>query len=81
MASNNPMDKAEKAFKKEEQRREGAKNLAAYQQAEIEQQKKTERLRALRLAHEAEQAAAEAEKPKAAPKKKPARKKVAQPAL
>jgi hypothetical protein len=39
-----PMDKAEKAFKKEEQRREGKKNLADYEQAAIVEQKKTERL-------------------------------------
>lgn len=71
----NPMDKAEKAFKKQEQRREGAKNLAEYQQSQIAVEQKTERLRALRLAHEAEQAAAEAAKPDAQPKKKPARKK------
>lgn len=76
MASNDPMDKAEKAFKKEEQRREGVKNLADYQQAAIAEEKKTARLRALRLAHEAQQAEADAAAAAAAPvaKKKPAKK-------
>jgi hypothetical protein len=71
-----PMDKAEKAFKKEEQRREGKKNLADYEQAAIVEQKKTERLRALRLAHEAQQAEADAAAAAAepAPKKKAAKK-------
>ncbi|HEX5778039.1 MAG TPA: transcriptional regulator [Xanthobacteraceae bacterium] len=74
MASSNPMDKAAAAFKKEEQRREGAKNMAEFQAAQLAEQKKIERLRALRLAHEAQQAeieaAAPAAKPKAAAKKK-----------
>ncbi len=75
-----PMDKAERAFKKEGQRREGAKNLAEYQQNEINQQKKTARLRALRLAHEAKQAEIEAAEaaanptPKKTSRKKPAKK-------
>jgi hypothetical protein len=79
VASSNPMDKAERAFKKEEQRREGQKNMLEFQQAQIAVQKKTERLRALRLAHEARQAtaaaateAAPAAKPKTARKKKAA---------
>lgn len=62
MASD-PMNKAEKAFKREEQRREGARNLADYQQAQAAAEKKTERLRALRLAHEAELAKAAAYAP------------------
>lgn len=69
MASSNPMDKAAAAFKKEEQRREGAKNLAEIQAAQMAEQKKIERLRALRLAHEAQLAEAEAAAP--APKAKP----------
>ena len=56
MASSNPMDKAAAAFKKEEQRREGAKNMAEIQAAQMAEQKKIERLRALRLAHEAQPA-------------------------
>jgi len=71
----NPMDKAERAFKKEEQRREGVKNMADHQQAAIAEEKKTARLRALRLAHEAQQAEADAAAAAAAPaKKKPAKK-------
>jgi hypothetical protein len=66
-----PMDKAEKAFKKEERRREGVKNMADYEQAAIAERKKTARLRELRLAHEAQQAQAEA----AAATAKPAAKK------
>lgn len=75
-----PMDKAERAFKKEEQRREGKKNLADYEQAAIAEEKKTARLRALRLAHEAQQAEAKAAEDAASPiksprKRKPAKKK------
>jgi hypothetical protein len=70
----NPMDKAERAFKKEEQRREGVKNMADYQQATAAEEKKTARLRALRLAHEAQQAEADAVAAAAAPKKKAAKK-------
>lgn len=72
----NPMDKAAAAFKKEEQRREGAKNMADYQQAAIAEEKKTARLRALRLEHEAKQAEAGAAAAAAAPapKKKSPRK-------
>ncbi len=58
MASSNPMDKAAAAFRKEELRREGEKNLAAYRQAQVDEQRKIERLRTLRLAHEAGIAAA-----------------------
>jgi hypothetical protein len=72
----NPMDKAERAFKKEEQRREGVKNVGDYQQAVIAEEKKTARLRALRLAHEAQQAEADAAAAAAKPaaKKKSAKK-------
>lgn len=72
-------EKAQKAFKQEETRREGAKNLAEYRQAQIKEMKKTERLRAMRLAQEAELAATERASaaldapPKAAPKKKAAK--------
>jgi hypothetical protein len=78
MASN-LMEKAERAFKKEEQRREGAKNMSDYEQSLAAEQKKTERLRAMRLAHETQQAEAQADvsaaKPKAASRKKSATKK------
>jgi hypothetical protein len=64
------MDKAAKAFKKEEQRREGVKNMAEFQQAQIAVEKKTERLRAMRLAHEAQMAEAELAAQAAKPKSK-----------
>lgn len=51
-----PSSPAERAAKKEEQRREGEKNMAEYRAAKIAEEKKTERLRALRLAHEAKEA-------------------------
>lgn len=63
MASINAMDKAAAAFKKEEQRREGTKAMAEYQAAQIAEQKKTEKLRALRLAREAVESSAPAPKP------------------
>lgn len=53
MASN-PMDKAAAAFKKEEQRREGQMHMAEYKAAKAAEEKKTERLRALRLARDAD---------------------------
>ena len=64
MASPNVIDKAAAAFKKEERQREGAKAMVEYKAALAAEEKKTERLRALRLAREAA-APAEAEvKPK-----------------
>ena len=77
MASSNPMDKAAAAFKKEEQRREGAKNMAEIQAAQAAEHKKIERLRALRLAHEAQLAAEEAAAPPVKAKVKPASRKKA----
>jgi hypothetical protein len=80
VASSNPIDKAAAAFKKEEMRREGEKNLAAYRQAQIDEQRKIERLRTLRLAHEAGIAASQSElidgdePARPAKKKKPAKK-------
>lgn len=69
---------AEKALKKEEQRREGEKNLAEFRLAKAAEERKTERLRELRLAHEAGLAAeaASADAAKATPKtrKRPAAK-------
>jgi hypothetical protein len=50
-------DKAAAAFKKQEQAREGAKAMAEYQADMIAEQKKIEKLRALRLAHEAAETA------------------------
>jgi hypothetical protein len=52
VASTNPVDKAAAAFKKQQQAREGEKAMAEYRAAQIAEEKKTERLRALRLAQE-----------------------------
>jgi hypothetical protein len=52
VASTNPVDKAAAAFKKQQQAREGEKAMAEYRAAQIAEEKKTERLRALRLARE-----------------------------
>lgn len=65
MASN-LMDKAAAAFKKEEQRREGEKHLSEYKAAKIAEEKKTERLRALRLARDAALPAEDKSRKKAA---------------
>jgi hypothetical protein len=56
--------KAEAAFKKQQQVKEGEKAMAEYRAALIAAERKTERLRALRLAKEAAAPAVEA-KPKA----------------
>ena len=53
MASTNTMDKAAAAFKKQQQAREGEKAMAEYRAAQLAEEAKTERLRALRLAREA----------------------------
>jgi predicted metal-dependent hydrolase len=52
VASTNTVDKAAAAFKKQQQAREGEKAMAEYRAAQIAEEKKTERLRALRLARE-----------------------------
>lgn len=52
MASTNTVDKAAAAFKKQQQAREGEKAMAEYRAAQIAEEKKTERLRAMRLARE-----------------------------
>lgn len=64
VASTNAMDKAAAAFKKEEQKREGAKAMAEYRAAQAAEQRKTERLRAARLAQEAAGAPQPAKKKK-----------------
>jgi hypothetical protein len=56
-------NKAEAAFKKEQRVREGAKAMAEYKASQLAEQKKTERLRALRLARDAKEAEAAAERP------------------
>ncbi|HXD47117.1 MAG TPA: hypothetical protein VN655_18500 [Pseudolabrys sp.] len=68
--------KAEATFKrKEQQAREGAIAMAEYISDQAATRAKTEKLRALRLAHEAQETTAEpaAEAPAAKPKKKAAR--------
>jgi hypothetical protein len=52
VASTNTVDKAAAAFKKQQQAREGEKAMAEYRAAQIAEEKKTERLRALRLAQQ-----------------------------
>jgi hypothetical protein len=54
VASTNPVDKAAAAFKKQQQAREGEKAMAEYRAAQIAEEKKTERLRAMRLARESD---------------------------
>ena len=54
MASTNPVDKAAAAFKKQQQAREGEKAMAEYRAAQVAEEKKTERLRAMRLARESD---------------------------
>jgi hypothetical protein len=70
----NAIDKAAAAFKKEERVREGQQAMAEYNAARAAEEKKIERLRALRLAREAADAAAPAPAPAArtssAPKKR-----------
>ncbi len=68
-----PSSPAERAAKKEEQRREGEKNMAEYRAAKLAEEKKTERLRALRLEHEARQASIKRSEAAAAEKNKAAR--------
>ncbi|MEX2126828.1 MAG: hypothetical protein WD871_01105 [Xanthobacteraceae bacterium] len=62
---------AEIQFKKAQQAEEGKKAMAEYEANAIAMRKKTERLKALRLARDAEEAAAE---PAAPAKKKPGKK-------
>lgn len=75
MASTNPLDKAAAAFKKQEQQREGTKAMAEYQAGLVAEEKKTAKLRALRLAREAKDAEAEAAAPAPKARAKPAEKK------
>jgi hypothetical protein len=53
MAPTNPIDKAAAAFKKQQQQREGQTAMAEYQAAMAKEERKTEKLRALRLARDA----------------------------
>jgi hypothetical protein len=78
VASTNAMDKAQAAFRKEEQQREGAKAMKEYLASKLAEEKKTERLRALRLAQEIEQRKIDEDAISAAPvvKKKSRKKKL-----
>ena len=73
MADNSKkLNAAEIQFKKTQQAIEGKQAMAQYEADAVATRKKTERLKALRLARDAEEAAAA---PPAAPKKKKAAKK------
>lgn len=52
MTSRNTMDKAAAAFKKQQQARDANQAMSEYRAAQIAEEKKTEKLRALRLARE-----------------------------
>ena len=66
---------ANKEFRKARQAEDGKRAMIDYENAAIAMRAKTEKLRALRLARDAEIAAAEAAAPPAEPKKKAAKKK------
>jgi hypothetical protein len=74
--SKDVMDRAEASFKKEERAREGAKAMRDYEAENRAVHEKTARLKALRLAKEAAEVAAE---PKAAEPKKAGRQSKATP--
>ena len=67
---NEAQDRANAKFKKDVQAREGAQAMMEYEAAGKAMRAKTERLKALRLAKEAADAAAEVAAPKPAPAKK-----------
>jgi hypothetical protein len=60
--------KAEAAFKKQQQAREGEKAMAEYRASFAAEERKTERLRALRLAKQAAAPAAEIKPARAKPR-------------
>jgi hypothetical protein len=64
--SKSAQDRAEASFKKDQRARDGAKAMAEYEAAGVAMRKKTERLKALRLAKEAADPAPEAGKKPAA---------------
>jgi hypothetical protein len=64
--SKSAQDRAEASFKKDQRARDGAKAMAEYEAAGVAMRKKTERLKALRLAKEAADLAPEAGKKPAA---------------
>ena len=65
-SSKSAQDRAEASFKKDQRARDGAKAMAEYEAAGVAMRKKTERLKALRLAKEAADTAPEAGKKPAA---------------
>lgn len=77
MADTSKADTANAQFKKAQREQDGKKAMAEYEADGIAMRAKTAKLRALRLARDAEQAATEAANP--APKKKSAVKKAAKP--
>ena len=66
---------ANNQFRKLRQAEDGKRAMTEYENAAVANRAKTARLKALRLAHEAEQAAIAAAAPPAPPKKKAAKKK------
>jgi hypothetical protein len=60
----NHLDKAAAAFKKQQQQQEGKTAMAEYQAAMVKEERKMEKLRALRLAREAEDRSEKDAKPK-----------------
>jgi hypothetical protein len=71
----NAMDKAAAAFKKQQQAREGKEAMTEYRAAQIAEEKKTERLRALRLAQEAAAAVQDSGAPETSKRRKSAARK------
>ncbi len=66
---------ANKEFRKARQAEDGKRAMIDYENAAVAMRAKTEKLRALRMARDAELAAAEAAAPKVEPKKKATKKK------
>lgn len=75
MANDSNTNAANKQFRKQRQAEEGKRAMVEYENTAAATRAKTARLRALRLAHEAEQAAAAEAAPPAPVKKKSAKKK------
>ena len=75
MADNPKTTAADREFRKARQAEDGKRAMLDYENAAIATRAKTAKLRALRLARDAEEAAAAAAAPPAAPKKKAAKKK------
>jgi hypothetical protein len=79
LADHSKIDRADAQFKKLQRAEDGKKAMAEYEAEQVAVRAKTERLRALRLAREAEvEAAAQAAPPKRAPARKRATKQAAE---